>query len=118
MSTKELLISDSAAKQITHLLEKTGQAEGAMLRITVTGGGCSGFQYNFDFDDKTNADDDVVFEKDGVKVVTDTLSLDFLDQAQLDYVTDLGAAAFKIVNPNAVASCGCGNSFAVDIDNE
>ncbi len=113
--TKEILITDSAAKQIARLMEKTGQPEDAMLRITVNGGGCSGFQYGFDFDTQKSATDDIVFEKNGIKVVTDTLSLDFLDQAALDYVSDLGAAGFKIVNPNAVASCGCGNSFSVDM---
>jgi len=116
MSTKELLISDNAAKQIAHLIEKTSQPDGAMLRVTVTGGGCSGFQYNFDFDSSPAKHDDIIFEKNCIKVITDALSLDFLDQAQLDYVMDLGAASFKIVNPNAVASCGCGNSFSVDMD--
>lgn len=112
---QEIFITDSAAKQIARLIEKTGQPADAMLRVTVTGGGCSGFQYAFDFDTKTSAVDDIVFEKDGAKVVTDTLSLNFLDQSAIDYVSDLGAAGFKISNPNAVASCGCGNSFSVDM---
>ncbi|TNE32677.1 MAG: iron-sulfur cluster insertion protein ErpA [Alphaproteobacteria bacterium] len=112
---QEIFITDSAAQQIARLIKKTGQPEGAMLRVTVTGGGCSGFQYAFDFDTETSAADDVIFEKDGAKVVTDMLSLNFLDQSAIDYVSDLGAAGFKISNPNAVASCGCGNSFSVDM---
>jgi len=112
---QEIFITDSAAKQIARLIEKNGQSAEAMLRVTVTGGGCSGFQYDFDFDTKISAVDDIVFEKGGAKVVTDTLSLGFLDQSAIDYVSDLGAAGFKIRNPNAVASCGCGNSFSVDM---
>ena len=112
---QEIFITDSAAKQIAHLIEKTAQPAGAMLRVTVTGGGCSGFQYEFDFDTKISTADDVVFEKNGAKIVTDTMSLSFLDQSAVDYVSDLGSAGFKISNPNAVASCGCGNSFSVDM---
>jgi len=105
-----LTISDSAAKRVAFLIENEGNPA-LMLRLTVSGGGCSGFQYGFGFDDAVNADDHV-FENGGVKVVTDDCSLDLLAGATLDYVEDLMGAAFQIKNPNATASCGCGNSFA------
>ncbi|HEY0838121.1 MAG TPA: iron-sulfur cluster insertion protein ErpA [Azospirillum sp.] len=104
-------ISDSAARRVAFLIEHEGKP-GVMLRLTVSGGGCSGFQYGFSFDDAVN-DDDHVFEHNGTKVVTDDCSLDLLDGSTLDYVEDLMGAAFQIKNPQAKASCGCGNSFAV-----
>ncbi|WP_448206506.1 iron-sulfur cluster insertion protein ErpA [Azospirillum sp. sgz302134] len=105
-----LRVSDSAAKRVAFLIENEGNPA-LMLRLTVSGGGCSGFQYGFGFDDTVNADDHV-FENGGVKVVTDDCSLDLLAGATLDYVEDLMGASFQIKNPNATASCGCGNSFA------
>ena len=106
-----LRISDSAAERIATLVQMEGKA-GTMLRLTVSGGGCSGFQYGFNFDDAVNADDHV-FEHNGTKVVTDDCSLDLLDGAVLDYVEDLMGASFQVKNPNAKSSCGCGTSFAV-----
>ena len=106
-----LTVSDSAARRVAFLIEHEGNPA-LMLRLTVSGGGCSGFQYGFTFDE-TVTDEDHVFEKDGTKVVTDDASLDLLAGATLDYVEDLMGAAFQIKNPNASASCGCGNSFAV-----
>jgi iron-sulfur cluster insertion protein len=88
------------------------QAENAFLRIAVSGGGCSGFQYGFTFDDQRN-DDDVVFERDGVAIVVDGVSLDLLGGAEVDFVEDLMGASFQIRNPNAASSCGCGNSFSI-----
>ncbi|MFD1624208.1 iron-sulfur cluster insertion protein ErpA [Azospirillum griseum] len=105
-----LIVSESAAKRVAHLITLEGNPA-LMLRLTVSGGGCSGFQYGFRFDATVN-DDDLVFERDGVKVVTDDSSLDLLAGATLDYVEDLMGASFQIKNPNATASCGCGNSFA------
>jgi len=105
-----LAVSDSAAKRVAFLIEHEGDPA-LMLRLTVSGGGCSGFQYGFAFDATAN-EDDHVFEKNGVKVVTDDASLDLLSGSTLDYVEDLMGAAFQIKNPNATASCGCGNSFA------
>lgn len=105
-----LTVSDSAAKRVAFLIEHEGNPA-LMLRLTVSGGGCSGFQYGFGFDDTVNADDHV-FENGGVKVVTDDCSLDLLAGSTLDYVEDLMGASFQIKNPNATASCGCGNSFA------
>src|SRR5580700_5913098 len=103
-------VSARAAKQIGKIL----QAESApmMLRVAVTGGGCSGFQYNFAIDD-TRTDEDLVIERDGAVVLVDPMSLDFLKGAEIDFVDDLIGAAFKINNPNATSSCGCGTSFSV-----
>ena len=83
-----------------------------MLRLAVTGGGCSGFQYNFALEG-TRQDDDLIIERDGATILIDPLSLDFLKGAEIDFVDDLIGAAFKVNNPNATSSCGCGTSFAV-----
>jgi len=88
------------------------QAENAFLRITVSGGGCSGFQYGFAFDEQRNADD-FVFERNGVAVVVDDVSLGLLNGAEVDFVEDLMGASFQVHNPNAASSCGCGNSFSI-----
>ncbi len=105
-----LTISERGARQIAKLL--AGEAPGAMLRVTVSGGGCSGFQYAFAFDDAMTGDD-LSFSRDGVTVIIDTISLEYLKGSEIDYVDDLIGAAFRIHNPNATASCGCGTSFAV-----
>ena len=85
---------------------------GAALRISVKGGGCSGFQYAFDIE-KTRADDDVAVTRDGATVLVDPVSLEMLKGAELDFVDDLMGQSFRVKNPNAVASCGCGVSFSV-----
>jgi iron-sulfur cluster assembly accessory protein len=103
-------VSARAANQIAQILK--GESQPAMLRVAVTGGGCSGFQYNFTIDD-TRMDDDLVVERDGATVLIDGVSLDFLKGAEIDFTNDLIGAAFKINNPNATSSCGCGTSFAV-----
>ncbi|HEX3945815.1 MAG TPA: iron-sulfur cluster insertion protein ErpA [Rhizomicrobium sp.] len=103
-------VSARAAKRIAEILKD--EAQSSMLRVAVTGGGCSGFQYNFALDD-VKADDDLVLERDGAVVLIDSLSLDFLRGAEIDFVDDLIGAAFKIKNPNAQSSCGCGTSFSV-----
>jgi iron-sulfur cluster assembly accessory protein len=103
-------VSDRAAARIAKIL--AGEAPGAMLRITVEGGGCSGFQYKFDFD-RERHDDDVAVEKGGAVVLVDRMSLQYMGGSELDYVEDLIGSAFKIVNPHAVAACGCGTSFSV-----
>ncbi len=105
-------LSDSAAKRIAHLL-KDEPGENPKLRISVLGGGCSGFQYHYDFDAKPINSDDVLIEQHGAIVVVDSVSLDLLKGSMMDYVETLGAASFEIKNPNATASCGCGNSFAI-----
>ncbi len=106
-----IVITDSAARRIA-ALRRQEEAEGAFLRIAVSGGGCSGFQYGLSFDDQKNPDDSV-FEKDGVAVVVDDVSLDLLTGAEIDFVEDLMGASFQIRNPNAASSCGCGNSFSI-----
>ena len=103
-------VSASAARRIAEILK--AESAPAMLRVAVTGGGCSGFQYNFTIDD-TRMDDDLVVARDGATVLIDPMSLDFLKGAEIDYVDDLIGAAFKINNPNATSSCGCGTSFSV-----
>jgi iron-sulfur cluster assembly accessory protein len=102
-------ISASAAQRLNAILK--GE-EGAALRISVKGGGCSGFQYAFDVD-RTRADDDVAVTRDGVTVLVDPVSLELLKGAELDFVDDLMGQSFRVKNPNAVASCGCGVSFSV-----
>ena len=106
----EVTVSARAAKRIAEILKAEPQP--AMLRVAVTGGGCSGFQYNFALDD-VKADDDLVLERDGAVVLIDSMSLDFLKGSEIDFVDDLIGAAFKINNPNAQSSCGCGTSFSI-----
>lgn len=106
----EITLSARAAKRIAEILKSEGQP--AMLRVAVTGGGCSGFQYNFALDD-VKADDDLVLERDGAVVLIDPLSIDFLKGAEIDFVDDLIGASFRINNPNAQSSCGCGTSFSI-----
>lgn len=103
-------VSASAAKRVAEILEQ--EPPGMMLRVAVTGGGCSGFQYSFALDD-AQLEDDIVVERDGIKVLIDQVSLDFLKGAEIDYTNELIGAAFKIHNPNAASSCGCGTSFSV-----
>jgi iron-sulfur cluster assembly accessory protein len=103
-------VSARAAKRIAAILK--GESQPTMLRVAVTGGGCSGFQYNFTLDD-ARLDDDLVVERDGATVLIDPVSLDFLKGAEIDFTDDLIGAAFKINNPNATSSCGCGTSFSV-----
>jgi iron-sulfur cluster assembly accessory protein len=104
-----LSITANAARRLQKVL--AGEA-GAALRITVKGGGCSGFQYAFDIE-TNRAEDDLVVTRDGASVVVDPVSLDMIRGAELDFVDDLMGQAFKLKNPNAVASCGCGVSFSV-----
>ena len=108
---RRITLTESAARRIAVLRERE-QVGDANLRIAVSGGGCSGFQYGLSFDDRTNPDDRV-FERDGVGVVVDEVSLDLLAGAEVDFVEDLMGAAFRINNPNAASSCGCGNSFSI-----
>lgn len=110
-SERQITVTDSAARRIA-ALKVQEEAEGAFLRIAVSGGGCSGFQYGLSFDHQMNPDD-VTFEHGGVAVVVDEVSLDLLNGAEIDFVEDLMGASFQIKNPNAVSSCGCGNSFAI-----
>lgn len=103
-------VSASAAKRINAIV--ADEPTNKILRVSVEGGGCSGFQYRFDLVD-AQEDDDLVIERDGATVVVDAMSQPFLEGAEIDYVQELIGASFKINNPNATASCGCGTSFAV-----
>lgn len=105
-------LTESAARRVAELKRQEATAPGAFLRLAVSGGGCSGFQYGFSFDDNRHADDRV-FERDGVALVIDAVSLDLVKGAEIDFVEDLMGAAFQVKNPNAASSCGCGNSFSV-----
>jgi iron-sulfur cluster insertion protein len=108
---RSIVVTENAARRIA-VLKTEEQAENAFLRIAVSGGGCSGFQYGFTFDDQRN-EDDFVFERDGIVVVVDDVSLGLLNGAELDFVEDLMGASFQVRNPNAASSCGCGNSFSI-----
>jgi len=103
-------VTPSAAKRIAFLAAR--EPKPVMMRVAVLGGGCSGFQYNFSFEEARN-DDDLVIERDGAAVLVDATSLEFLKGSQLDYVEEMVGAAFQVKNPNATSSCGCGNSFSV-----
>ena len=103
-------MTSRAARRIAEIL--AAESAEAMLRVAVTGGGCSGFQYSFALD-SARAEDDIVIEREGATVLVDPMSLDFLKGAELDFVDDLIGAAFKVNNPNATSSCGCGTSFSV-----
>jgi iron-sulfur cluster insertion protein len=108
---RRIVVTESAARRIA-VLRAQEETEQAFLRIAVSGGGCSGFQYGLTFDEQRN-EDDFVFERDGVAVVVDDVSLGLLNGAEVDFVEDLMGASFRINNPNAASSCGCGNSFSI-----
>jgi iron-sulfur cluster insertion protein len=112
ISNDGISISPSAARRIAALIAAEGGSDLLRLRIAVSGGGCSGFQYGFTLDDQRH-DDDRVFERDGVSVLVDEVSLELLGGAQLDYVEDLMGSYFVVKNPNASSTCGCGSSFSV-----
>src|ERR1041384_8186792 len=109
MSTA-ITVSERAARRIGEILKSEGQ--GAMLRSSVEGGGCSGFQYKFDVD-HAQAEDDLVISREGAVVLVDSASVPFLAGSEVDFVDDLIGASFRVVNPNATASCGCGTSFSI-----
>lgn len=106
----DIMLSPAAAARVGAIAGKQGKP--AILRLSVDGGGCSGFQYRFGFADAPELDD-VVVETDGVRLVVDTISLDLVRGCVVDYVESLGGAAFRVDNPNAASGCGCGSSFAV-----
>lgn len=110
MKNDAVTVSARAAARIARILAK--EPAGAMLRVAVNGGGCSGFQYDFSIATEKNPDD-LVIEKDGVTVLVDETSLDFLRGSEIDFADELIGAAFRVNNPNATASCGCGTSFSV-----
>jgi iron-sulfur cluster assembly accessory protein len=103
-------VSERAARRIGEILKS--EPPGTMLRVSVEGGGCSGFQYKFDVD-RDVADDDLVIDRNGAVILIDPISLKYMDGAEIDFVDDLIGASFKVANPNATASCGCGTSFSI-----
>jgi iron-sulfur cluster insertion protein len=111
LETQSVGMTASAAKRVATMIAQDG-GSGLMLRVSVSGGGCSGFQYGFSFDDTVNADDRT-FERDGVTLVVDEVSLDLLAGSEVDYVEELIGASFQINNPQATSSCGCGSSFSI-----
>jgi iron-sulfur cluster assembly accessory protein len=110
MTDASVTISERAARRIGEIL--TAEGNGAMLRISVEGGGCSGFSYKFDVD-RAKADDDLVVNRERAVVLVDSASVPFLAGSEVDFVDDLIGASFRVVNPNATASCGCGTSFSI-----
>ena len=109
--TSPILFTDSAANKVKELIEEEGNP-GLKLRVFVTGGGCSGFQYGFTFDEEV-ADDDTTMEKNGVTLLIDPMSYQYLVGAEIDYTEGLEGSQFVIRNPNATSTCGCGSSFSV-----
>jgi iron-sulfur cluster insertion protein len=110
LTQPEVGITPAAATRVAAIAAKQGKP--AILRLSVEGGGCSGFQYKFGFADAVEADDSVA-ELDGTKLVVDPISLDLVRGAQVDFVDNLGGAHFTVINPNAASGCGCGTSFSV-----
>ncbi len=109
MTEASITISQRAARKIVEILEAE---HAALMRVSVEGGGCSGFQYKFDLIEQ-GAPDDIVVERDGARVVVDPVSLGFVRGSEIDFVEDLIGSSFKITNPNVTAACGCGTSFSI-----
>ncbi len=109
-STLNVTLSERAARRIASILAK--ESPGTALRVTVSGGGCSGFQYGFDLD-RDRSDDDLIVERSGAVVLIDSVSLPYVEGSEIDFVDDLIGQSFQIKNPNATASCGCGTSFSI-----
>ena len=105
-----LTVTDTAKKQALRLMEDEGK-DGFFIRVGVQGGGCSGFQYGFTFDEAVN-EDDTTFEKNGVTLLVDSMSFQYLVGAEIDYKEDINGSQFVIKNPNATTTCGCGSSFS------
>lgn len=106
----DIILTDRAAHRIREIM--AGEGPDAMLRISVNGGGCSGFSYAFDIE-RTRQDDDLAVEREGATVLIDEVSRQYMEGATIDFVDDLIGQSFKIVNPQATASCGCGTSFSI-----
>ena len=110
-TVRSVSLTDSAARRIAQLIEAEREPN-LMLRLSVSGGGCSGFQYGFSFDTEHQLEDHL-FEHNGVRLVVDDVSLDLLIGSEVDYVEDLIGSAFQVHNPNATTGCGCGSSFSI-----
>jgi len=110
MNMDNVTVTERAARRIGEILQ--AEPAGAMLRVSVEGGGCSGFQYRFDVD-RAQGSDDIVVAREGAKMLIDSVSLQYLAGSEIDFVDDLIGASFKVKNPQAKASCGCGTSFTI-----
>ena len=110
VSETQITLTENAAKRVAWIASR--QHKPAILRLAVDGGGCAGFTYKFELASEAQSDDEIV-ETDGVKLVVDPVSLDLVKGSAVDFVEDLGGAAFKVTNPNAQSGCGCGSSFSV-----
>jgi iron-sulfur cluster assembly accessory protein len=110
MATDTISVTARAADRIRAILTK--ESAGTLFRISVEGGGCTGFQYKFSFDTR-RADNDIVIEREGAVVVVDPISIAYMAGAKLDYVEDLMGSTFRVDNPHATAKCGCGSSFSI-----
>lgn len=110
MSEPQITLTENAAKRVAWIAAR--QDRPAVLRLAVDGGGCAGFTYKFELADEPESEDEVV-ETDGVKLVVDPISLELVKGSAVDFVEDLGGAAFRVTNPNAQSGCGCGSSFSV-----
>jgi iron-sulfur cluster assembly accessory protein len=110
VSEPDIILTESAAKRVAWIAER--QRKPAILRLAVDGGGCAGFTYKFELAGAAEGDDSVV-ETDGVKLIVDPVTLELVRGSAVDFVEDLGGAAFKVTNPNAQSGCGCGSSFSV-----
>ena len=108
--TADVTVTERAARKIGEILGR--EPAGTMLRVSVEGGGCSGFQYKFD-SERSKADDDFIIERSGATVLIDPVSVNYMAGSEIDFVDDLIGASFKVNNPQATASCGCGTSFAL-----
>lgn len=109
-SEQDIILTPNAAKRVAAIADKQGKP--AVLRLSVEGGGCSGFQYRFGLADAIE-DDDTVVEESGVKLAVDEISLDLVRGSAVDFVESLGGSAFQVTNPNAASGCGCGSSFSI-----
>jgi iron-sulfur cluster assembly accessory protein len=110
MTSGNVIVTERAARKIAAILKK--EPDGAMLRVSVEGGGCSGFQYKFDVE-REKADDDLVLRSADAVVLIDPVSVGFLQGSEIDFVDDLIGSSFKVNNPNAKSGCGCGTSFSL-----
>ena len=110
MTDPQITLTENAARRVAWIAGR--QSRPAILRLAVDGGGCAGFTYKFELADGAE-DDDTIAETDGVRLVVDSMSLELVKGSAVDFVEDLGGAAFKVTNPNAQSGCGCGSSFSV-----
>jgi iron-sulfur cluster assembly accessory protein len=111
MNQQAVTLSDRAARRIAKIL--SAEPTGTSLRVSVEGGGCSGFQYRYDLVQEPPAADDIVLDRDGARVLIDAVSLDYMGGSEIDFVDDLMGQSFQIKNPLAVAGCGCGTGFSI-----